>query len=74
MSVAGDGIFGRTLRNDRRRVSIKRDGDDFVASLQPHNEIIFRHYNASELRKLCRSLRIEIISDTVADPNNLASW
>lgn len=74
MSVVGTDAFGRTLRNGRRQVSIKRDGKDFVASLYPSDEIIFRHGDASALRKLCRSLRIEIVSDTVADPNNLLSW
>jgi len=74
MSVAGDDALRRNLRNNRRQVSIKRDGDDFVAVLQPSNKIIFRHDNASALRKLCHSLRIEIVSDTIPDPNNPASW
>ena len=74
MSVAvGDAARWRTLPN-HRQVAITQDGEDFVASLLPNYEVIFRHDNASALRKLCHSLRIEIVSDTIPDPNNPASW
>jgi len=57
-----------------RQVSIKRDGEDFVVARQPDGAVIFRHKEAIALRKLCRSLRYEIVSDTVAEPNDPASW
>jgi hypothetical protein len=43
-------------------------------SFQPHNIVVFRHNEASPLRRICHSLRWEIVSDTVPDPNDLASW
>jgi len=47
-----------------KRVSIRPDGDEFVAVRQPDGVIIFRNAEANPLRKLCRSLRYEIVSDT----------
>jgi hypothetical protein len=35
---------------------------------------VFRHSEASALRKACVLLRWEVVSDTIADPNNLSSW
>jgi hypothetical protein len=58
----------------RKQVSISRDGDDFVVAYQPDNLIVFRHAEASALRRVCNLLRWEIVSDTVPDPKNLASW
>jgi hypothetical protein len=58
----------------RRQVSIGRDGEDFVVSFQPHNIVVFRHDEADPLRRICHSLGWEILSDTVPDPDNLASW
>ena len=52
----------------RRRVSISRDDKDFVVAFQPENLIVFRHNEANALRRVCHSLRWEIISDTGADP------
>ena len=52
--------------------SISRDGDDFVVAYQPDNVIVFRHNELSALRKVCQSLRWEIVSDTV-DLNEFAS-
>jgi len=58
----------------RRQVSISRDGQDFVVAYQPDNLIVFRHVEASALRRMCNLLRWEIVSDTTPDPNDLASW
>ena len=48
----------------RRRVTMRRDGDDFVVAFEPDGFIIYRNKDADTLRKLCRSLRWEIVSDT----------
>jgi hypothetical protein len=67
-----------SFRNDyvslRRQVSIGRDGTDFVVAFQPSNIVVFRHSNAGELRTMCRRLRWEVVSDTVAQADDLASW
>jgi len=47
----------------RRRVSISRDDKDFVVAFQPENLIVFRHNEANALRRVCHSLRWEIVSD-----------
>ena len=74
MSVVSGGVFGKPIQVFKRQVSIRRDGRDFVVAFQPDNIVIFRHNEAKALRKLCRSLRWEIVSDTVPEPNDLASW
>jgi len=74
MSISSGTTSGRTLLPPRRQVSIGRDGGDFVVAFQPHNIVVFRHNEAHPLRRICHSLRWEIISDTVPDPDNLASW
>ena len=56
------------------RVSIRRDGRDFVVAFQPENIIVFRHNEATALRRMCYKLRWEVVSDTVTDPNDPASW
>jgi hypothetical protein len=66
--------FRKDFLSLRRQVSIGRDGADFVVAFQPSNVIVFRHDDAGALRKMCRRLRWEVVSDTVADPNDLASW
>jgi hypothetical protein len=58
----------------RRQVTISRDGDDFVVRFHPDDIVAFRHTHASELRRMCRSLRWEIISDTVAEAGDIRSW
>jgi hypothetical protein len=58
----------------RKQVSISRDGADFIVAFQPDNIVVFRHGVANELRKMCRSLRWEIVSDTVAEPGDVRSW
>jgi hypothetical protein len=47
---------------------------DFVVAFQPEDIIAFRYNEASALRRACHFLRWEIVSDTVADPLDPASW
>jgi hypothetical protein len=74
MSVLSEDTLGKTLQPRRRRVSIRRDGRDFVVAFQPENIIVFRHNEATALRRMCYKLRWEVVSDTVTDPNDPASW
>jgi len=74
MRVVSD-VVGKSLSNGPgRRVSIKRDGKDFVVAFQPDDVVVFRHQRAIPLRKLCCALRWEIASDTIAEAGDLASW
>ena len=68
---AGTGVINRPLK---RKVAIRRDGKDYVISFQPEDLIVFRHAEARALRKACLFLRWEVVSDTVPEVNNLASW
>jgi hypothetical protein len=56
----------------RRQVVMRCDGDDFVVAFEPDGFIIFRNRDADALRKLCRSLRWEIVSDTTSSEDELA--
>ena len=59
----------------RRQVAMRRDGDDFVVALKPDEVIVFRSRNADALRKVCRSLRWEVVSETTVSADDLArSW
>jgi hypothetical protein len=49
-----------------RRVSIRRDDEDFVVALQPEDFVIFRKKDANALRKVCRFLQWEIVTDTAS--------
>ena len=69
--LAQAGVINRPLK---RQVAIRRDGDDFVISFQPEDLIVFRHAEARALRKACVFLRWEVVSDTVPQANDLASW
>jgi hypothetical protein len=51
-----------------------RDGENFVIAFQPEDMIVFRHSEARALRKACVVLRWEVVSDTVAEANDPASW
>ena len=51
-----------------------RDGNEYVVTFLPDNIVALRHSQASELRRMCHTLRWEIVTDTVPDPNDLASW
>ena len=55
----------------RRQVAMRRDGDDFVVALKPDDVIVFRSRNVDALRKVCHSLRWEIVSDTTVSANDL---
>jgi hypothetical protein len=57
----------------RRQVAMRRDGDEFVVALQPDDVIVFRNGDADALRKVCRSLRWEIVSDTTVSASDLAA-
>ena len=74
MSVFGGDSYGKTGLPPRRRVSIRQDDMDFVVAFQPDDIIVFRHNEAHALRKICRSLRWEVVSDTTPNANDLASW
>ncbi len=63
MSVVTDKIGAALSSGPGRRVSIRRDGPDFVVAFQPEEYVIYRHQDASALRKVCQRLRWEIISD-----------
>jgi hypothetical protein len=54
-----------------RRVSIRRDDEDFVVAFQPEDYVIFRSQDASELRRVCRFFRWEVLTDTASDVPNL---
>ena len=74
MSVLNAATSGRTLLPHRRQVSIGRDGGDFVVAFQPHNIVVFRHNEAYSAEEDMPLTRWEIVSDTVPDRNELASW
>jgi hypothetical protein len=58
----------------RRQVAIRRDGEDFVIAFQPEGIVVFRHAEATALRKACVLLRWEVIAGTVAEANDIAIW
>ena len=70
MSVDTSEIVKSLGNGQRRRVSIRRDDDDFVVAFQPEDEIVFRHQDAGALRKVCHKLRWLIIDDQSV-PDNL---
>jgi hypothetical protein len=57
----------------RRQVTMRPDGDDFVVATHTDGLIIFRNKDADALRKLCRSLRWEIIRDATEPADRSAS-
>jgi hypothetical protein len=66
--------FRKSALPFRIQVSISRDDEDFVITFLPQNIVAMRHSEANELRKMCRSLRWEIVSDTVPEPGDIRSW
>jgi hypothetical protein len=72
LSVATDAI-DRFIQ-PRRKVTIRRDENDFVIVLQPEDFVVFRNADASALRKACRFLRWEVASDTAPEADDPASW
>jgi predicted nucleic acid-binding OB-fold protein len=70
MSLVTDKI-GKSLGYGRgRRVSVERDGTDFVVAFQPEGHVIFRHHDLKALRNVCRKLRWEVIEEK-SFPQNL---
>ena len=51
-------------RKPKRRVSIWRDGEEFVVVSLTEDLVVFRNSEASALQKLCRQLRWEIAVDS----------
>jgi hypothetical protein len=49
-----------------RRVSVRRDEEDFVIAFQPEDYVIFRNQDANTLRRVCRFLQWEIVTDTAS--------
>jgi hypothetical protein len=74
MSATDNELFDKPLQIPRRKVSIRRDGTDFVVVFKSENVVAFRHREASALRKICGFLRWEIVSDTIAEANDPSSW
>ena len=62
------------IKEPKRRVSLRRDGADFIVALQPDNLVVFRHHELHALRKLCKRLRWEIVADVEPDPRDPATW
>jgi predicted nucleic acid-binding OB-fold protein len=63
MSAVTDKI-GKSLGYGRgRRVSVERDGTDFVVAFQPEGHVIFRHHDLKALRNVCSKLRWEVIEE-----------
>ena len=70
MSVITDKI-GTSLGYGRgRRVSVERDGTDFVVAFQPEGHVIFRHHDLKALRQVCSKLRWEVMEEK-SFPQNL---
>jgi hypothetical protein len=57
-----DGVF--VHRKPKRRVSIRRHGEDFVVVSLTEGIVIFRNREPGSLRKLCRQLGWEIAVDS----------
>ena len=67
MSDAFDQIGDSPLdKASGRAVSLRRDNDDFVVVFQPEEIVAFRNRDAAALRKVCRFLRWNIVSDTLS--------
>jgi hypothetical protein len=64
MSFVADVEFSNSVQKTPRRVSIRRDGEDFVIVSLVEDLVVYRNSDASALRKLCRSLRWEIVLDS----------
>jgi hypothetical protein len=59
------GEVGNSVENTpKRRVSIRRDGEDFVIVSLAEDLVVFRNNDAGALRKICHSLRWEIAIDS----------
>jgi hypothetical protein len=65
--------FGKSVQKIRRRVSIRRDGEDFVVVILDQDLVVFRNNDASALRKVCRSLHWEIAMDSCLSADGLCA-
>ena len=69
MSVTTEDFYEALLNKPRRRVSLRRDDEDFVVVFEPDNVIALRNRDAAALRRMCSFLRWEIISDASRSAN-----
>jgi hypothetical protein len=54
----------QSLQKPKRSVAIRPDGEDFVVALMPEDIIVYRSDDVAALRKVCKSLRWAVVSDT----------
>jgi hypothetical protein len=72
MSLVADVKVRNSAQNaPARRVSIRRDGEDFVVVSLAEDLVVFRNSDAPALRKVCRSLRREIVLDSCLSTSDL---
>jgi hypothetical protein len=57
-----------------RKVSIRRDREDFVVAYQPEDVVVFRNGDPRALRKVCTQLQWDIVSDVTPEPNDPKTW
>ena len=57
----------------RRRVTLRREGDDFVVLFYPEDIVVFRHTDLQTLQKMCAFLRWEIVSSSSASDDMATS-
>jgi hypothetical protein len=57
-----------------RKVSIRKDREDFVVAYQPEDVVVFRNGDARALRRLCTQLRWDIVSDVAPEGNDQRTW
>jgi hypothetical protein len=63
MSVVTDKVVKSLGYGQGRKVSVERDGTDFVVAFQPEGHVIFRNHDLKALRHLCSKLRWEVIEE-----------
>lgn len=64
MEISDLNVYADDAQNEsRRRVTLRRDGDDYIVVFQPENIVALRNPNVNAVRRLCRFLRWEIVSD-----------
>jgi hypothetical protein len=64
----GDSLANKT---PGRAVALRRDNEDFVVVFQPEEIVVFRNRDAAALRRACRFLRWNIVSDTSLSVDDL---
>jgi hypothetical protein len=73
MSAANVEVGKSVQEPATRRVSIRRDGEDFVIVSLAEDLVVFRNKDANALRRLCRSLHWEIAIDSCLSADNLCA-